>query len=111
MCASMKGGHFFSSEKSDWKKKRKGILLQHKLKIKRRLQLRKISICASEVPGARSQGKRRQLKWTQKCKKQTQIILIFFFIYYENNLDYIVPIDKKMSETFVLQNLPFRLEE
>lgn len=34
-----------------------------------------------------------------------------FFLYYENNLDYTVPIDKKMSETFVLQNLPFRLEE
>lgn len=105
MCASMKGGHFFSSEKSDWKKKRKGILLQHKLKIKRRLQLRKISICASEVPGARSQGKRRRVKW------ETNSDNFNFFLYYEKNLDYIVPIDKKMSETFVLQNLPFRLEE
>lgn len=58
----MRGGHFFRVKNLIEKKKRKGILLQHKLKIKRRLQLRKISICASEVPGARSQGKRRRLK-------------------------------------------------
>lgn len=32
-------------------------------------------------------------------------------MYYENNLDYIVFIDKKMFEIFVLLNLFFCLEE